>query len=489
MTEKTFEMSIEQYEPKGGSFRRGDVVEGTIVGRNSEGWLVDFGYKTEGVIPDSEWTRKFLLDDVEPKKDVKVKAFILSMGQEDEQLPKLSRWRVIFEERWNEFENSLKENNEVITVRGIESTKGGLVVDCFKLRGFVPMSHLTLPDHSVSMRKFLNKEFKVKLLEKNKRKKSIKLSHRLVLEEEIKRKKEEFFNSINEGDIIEGKVVGITKFGVFVNIGPIDGRVPLNELSYGRVVNPRDVVRRGKKVKVKILSIDKEQERVTLSIKQTQPDPWESVGEKYKVGDVVEGKVTGLTDFGAFVELEPGVEGLIRLSSLSWERINHPKDILRLGQKVKVLIKEIDIENKRISLGYKELNDPWQEIDQKYKVGDIVTVKIKRIKDFGAFVELEPGVEGLLHVSQMDIKKVSNPAELFSPGDEVTCKILKIDKENRQIRLSRRVILEEEERKRREEEERRRKQEMEKQKAMYQEDIKITLGDLLVDKIPLSELK
>lgn len=468
------------------SFKRGDVVEGVLVKAAEGGWYVDFGHKTEGFIPQTEWTKSFILDDVEPKLGQRYRFLLVKLGKEEEDYPLLSRWRLVFEERWRELERALQEGDGVLRVTCVETVKGGMMVNCMGLRGFIPLSHLHAGNGMGSPKKLLGKELEVKVLELEKGRRNIKLSYRLVAEERRQKEVEEFLSRINEGDVLEGRVVSVTRFGVFVNLGPVDGLVPMSEVTYSRYLKPSSLVKKNQTVKVKVLSVDRSSGKVSLSIKRALPDPWEGISERYSPGSTVDGRVTGLAEFGAFVEIEPGVEGLIHISSLSWDKVSSPKEVLKIGQSVKVLIKDVNAAEKRISLGYRELFDPWDKVEEKYSVGQDVECVVKEVKDFGAFVEIEPGIEGLLHVSQMSTGRVSAPSSLVKEGDRLTCRILSIDKASRRIRLSRRAILEEElaERRRREEEERRRQQaEEEKLKAsIVGEAPSVTLQDILKDK-------
>ena len=255
--------------------------------------------------------------------------------------------------------------------------------------------------------------------------------------------RQSFYDQVHEGDVLEGDVSSITSFGVFVNLGAMEGLVHISELSWQRNAKAKEVVAKGDHVKVKIIAIDKENNRISLSIRQTLDDPWNTVAERWTAGIKTEGTVTNLTEFGAFVEIEPGIEGLIHIGDLSWTRIKHPKEVLKKGQKVEVSVIEVDTDRKRISLGFKQLNDPWQGVVEKYAKDMEVPVKVVRIADFGAFVELEEGVEGLIHISQLSSQRVENPKEVLSEGQEVTARILEVNPTERRIRLSLRPANEE----------------------------------------------
>jgi small subunit ribosomal protein S1 len=336
------------------------------------------------------------------------------------------------------------KQRETIAVMGLRKVKGGLIVNAYGLEGFVPISHLAEEGKLVNPSKFVNQEIEVKLLEKDRRKRRLIFSRRLLLEEELARKKKEFFENLEEGDVLEGVVTSITSFGAFVDLGPVEGLVHISELSWSKNVKPRDVVKKGSKVKVKVLHIDPEQEKISLSIKQTEPDPWEVIGESVKPGDKIHGRITNTVDFGAFVEIKPGVEGLIHISDISWGHIDHPREVLKKGQDIEVQVLDIDLDQKRISLGYKQLHDPWSTIMERYQQGQDVTVRVVKIVDFGAFVEIESGIEGLIHISQISRRHIDDVSKVLKKGDEVKARILEIDPNEKRIRLSIKALEEEE---------------------------------------------
>ena len=424
--EETMEEMMQQYDVMG-DFHRGKVVEGTIVDTQEDGWLVDVGYKCEGFLPRKEWTHRVLVEETpEPENGAKVRVQITNIGQgEDAQLG-LSRWRCEFDERWNKLEEEA-ENNETINVKGLRKVKGGLIVNCCGIEGFIPISHLTQEGRGVNPGNLVGQEFPVKLIEKDRRKRRLVFSRRSLIEEELSKTRQAFYEQVHEGDVLEGDVSSITSFGVFVNLGAMEGLVHISELAWQRNAKAKDIVAKGDHVKVKVIGIDTENNRVSLSIRQTLDDPWNTVAERWTPGKTTEGTVTNLTDFGAFVEIEPGVEGLIHIGDLSWTRIKHPKEVLKKGQKVEVSIIDVDKDRKRISLGYKQLHDPWKNAAEKYQKDAEVPVKVVRIADFGAFVELEEGVEGLIHISQLSSQRVENPRDVLTEGQEVTARVLEVN--------------------------------------------------------------
>lgn len=437
--EETMEEMMQQYDVMG-DFHRGKVVEGTIVDSSEDGWLVDVGYKCEGFLPRREWTHKVLVEDsAEPENGAKITVQITNMGQGEEAQLGLSRWRCEFDGRWDKLEEEL-EKNETIDVIGTRKVKGGLIVNAFGLEGFIPISHLAEEGRGVNPGRLVEQSFPVKLIEKDRRKRRLVFSRRSLIESEMAGLREAFYEQVHEGDILEGDVSSITSFGVFVNLGAMEGLVHITELSWQRNAKAKDIVAKGDHIKVKVIGIDQDNNRISLSIRQTLSDPWESVSERWKPGMVTEGFVTNLTEFGAFVEIEPGIEGLIHIGDLSWTRIKHPKEILKKGQKLEVSVIEVDTERKRISLGYKQLNDPWKGIDEKYAKDQEIPVKVVRIVDFGAFVEIEEGIEGLIHISQLSAKRVENPREILSEGQEITARVLEVSPMERRIRLSLRPV-------------------------------------------------
>ena len=433
--EETMEEMMQQIDVLG-DFHRGKIVEGTIVDTREDGWLVDVGYKCEGFLPRKEWSHRVLVEETpEPETGAKVRVMITNIGTGEDAQLSLSRWRCEFDERWDALEAEAAQS-ETLTVKGLRKVKGGLIVNCHGIEGFIPISHLAEEGRGVNPGRLIDQDFPVKLIEKDRRKRRLVFSRRSLLEEEMAGLRKEFYEQVNEGDILEGDVSSITSFGVFVNLGAMEGLVHISELSWQRNVKPKDVVTKGDHVKVKVIGIDKEKDRISLSIKQTLPDPWDTVAERWKTGQVTEGTVTNLTDFGACVEIEPGIEGLIHIGDLSWTRIKPPKEVLKKGQKVEVSVLEVDTARKRISLGYKQLNDPWKNVTEKYQKDQEVPVKVVRLADFGAFVELEEGIEGLIHISQLSTQRVESPKDVLSEGQEVTARILEVNPTERRIRLS-----------------------------------------------------
>ncbi|MDR1977759.1 MAG: S1 RNA-binding domain-containing protein [Synergistaceae bacterium] len=464
---------------------KGEIRTGTVIGETENGWLVDVSYKCEGYLPAKEWTHRILVGDAEkPQVGDSVDVQVVSIREGEEAQLLLSRWRHEFDRRWTEFEDKLAQN-EIIQVKALRKVKGGLMVDCCGLEGFIPISHLAADGRGVNLNKFVDEIFDVKLLEKDRRKHRIVFSRKSLVEKEAAEQRAKFYEEVKEGSVIEGEVSSLTDFGVFVNIGAVDGLVHMSEISWKRNVRIKDAFKKGDKVTVKVIGIDHDNNRISLSIKQVEGDPWSSVVERIQKGAVLTGPVTNVTDFGAFVEIEPGVEGLVHIGDISWARIRHPKEAFRKGQEVQVQVLEIDTDKRRISLGFKQLHDPWKDIEERYKKGQDITVKVVRLAEFGAFVEVEEGVEGLIHISQLSAKRVEKPGDVLQEKQEVTARIIEVNPDQRRMRLSISALEEQEIRASREEENKKRgaaRADQEKhQKVMQEEVANYTMGDLFKD--------
>jgi len=479
---ESMENFLEKYSV--GALHRGKTVEGTVVASNDEGWLVDVGFKCEGFLPRNEWSHRSLVEAREtPSLGDAVRVRVVSLKQGEEAQLIVSRWRTEFDERWDAIEASLAAQ-DVLEVRGLRKVKGGLIVDCLGIEGFVPVSHLAEEGRGVNPSKLVDDTFNVKVLEKDRRKRRIVLSRRALLEEELQEERQAFFEKTEVGQTMEGTVTSITSFGAFVNLGPVEGLVHNTELAWGRNIKPKEIVNKGDRVMVMIIGLDPENSRVSLSIKQTQPDPWDDVAGRYEEGQVLTGKVTNLADFGAFVEIEPGVEGLVHIGDISWQRIRHPREVLKKGQKVETQILAVDGENRRISLGYKQLHDPWKDLEEKYQVDGVYPVKVVRLTDFGAFVELEEGIEGLIHVSQISRKRVERPGDVLSEGQEVQARIIEIKTGARRIRLSMSSLEEPVPQEEREPVKRRKRGEQRNDPSQFIDgETNVTIGDILKESL------
>jgi small subunit ribosomal protein S1 len=444
--EKTFSMEEALQETEARLEKRvrpGQVLTGKVVFVGSEGVAVDIGAKTEGIIPFNQLTEKPLSDEelkglLKPGDEVRVQ--VLKVDPETGQIL-LSRKKVEATEHWDRIQE-LYEKGEPVTVTVKEKVKGGVVAELDGVRAFIPASQLDLR-RIPNLDAYVGQQILAKIIELNRKKGRVLLSRRAVLEEEQKKAKEAFLKSLEPGQVVEGTVVDVTDFGAFVNLGPVDGLVHRSEITWGRFNHPREVLHKGQKVRAQVVSVDPEKERVNLSIKALIPDPWSTVAEKYPVGTRVRGKVVGLTPFGAFVEVEPGLEGLIHISELSWtKRPKHPSEVVKEGDEVEAVVLRLDPAERRLSLGLKQTQpDPWQQLVEKYPPGTVVKRKVTGVTDFGVFVELEPGMEGLVHVSELDHARVENPAALFKKGDEMEVVVLHIDPVEQRISLSRKRLL------------------------------------------------
>jgi len=432
---ETMQEALDQYGDNV-HLRRGETKLGTVIGKSDAGFLVDIGFKCEGLLPMREYTNHSLVEtEPEPKPGDQIEVEVVNVRDGEEAQLLLSRWRHEFEKRWAKLEELLAADN-VLTVKGVSRVKGGLMVECCGLEGFIPISQLNLAGKGANPQNFVGQNIKVKLLDRDKRKHRLVFSRRELLEAAEAERKAKFYERVHEGDVLEGEVSSLTDFGVFVNLGEMDGLVHLTEVTWKRSFKLRDMFKKGDKVTVKVTAIDKEKDRISLSIKQVSGDPWDTVGERIHKGDVFKGTVTNLTEFGAFVELEPGIEGLVHVGDISWTRIKKPRDVLKKGQELDVLVLDVDLEKKRISLGCKQLNDPWADADKRYLPGQDIQVKVVRLADFGAFVEVEEGIEALIHISQLSRKRVDKPADVLKEGDEITTRVLEVNPEQRRMRLS-----------------------------------------------------
>jgi small subunit ribosomal protein S1 len=406
----------------------GDVVEGTIVQINPDSVVVDVGYKSEGIIPLSE------LADEDGQVNVEVgdKIDVLFEKRENENgLIGLSKEKADRQKIWNGL-----EEDAVVEGRITSRIKGGLSVD-IGVAAFLPGSQVDLrPVRNLD--KLLGETFEFKIIKLNKRRGNIVLSRRVLLEEQRESQRKHTLRALEEGQEVEGVVKNLTDYGAFIDLGGIDGLLHITDMSWGRVAHPSDVLAVGDKINIKVLKFDQERERVSLGLKQLIPDPWLNVSEKYPVGSKVSGKVVSLTDYGAFVELDEGVEGLVHVSEMSWtKRIKHPNKLLNIGDEIETIVLALDIPNRRISLGLKQVErNPWDVIGEKFPVGTIIEGQVKNITDFGIFVGVDEGIDGLVHISDLSwTKRIKHPSELYKKGDLVRAVVLNIDRENERFSL------------------------------------------------------
>jgi small subunit ribosomal protein S1 len=423
--ETLFEESLRAVKP-------GGIVTGTVVGITATHVLIDVGYKSEGQVPLHEFTDRE--GNLQVKVGDKVEVFFDSSEGEGGGIV-LSRQRAQTMKVWEEIETAFNEGRPIEGVI-VGKVKGGFKVDV-GVAGFLPGSHVDIRP-SRNLDKFIGVKDRFAILKFNRPRGNVVLSRRAVLEKERESLKQEVLKVLEEGIILEGTVKNITGYGAFVDLGGIDGILHISDMSWGRISHPSEVLQVGEKVKVVVLKFDPEKERISLGMKQLTPDPWHTVAERYPVGARVQGKVISLMDYGAFVEIESGIEGLIHISEMSWTRkISHPSKILQVGQSVEVVILNVDPEHRRISLGLKQvLPNPWEEAKDKYPVGSVVKGPVRNITDFGIFVGIEEGIDGLVHVSDLHwTKKIKHPSELYKKGDIVEAKVLGVNVENERFSL------------------------------------------------------
>jgi small subunit ribosomal protein S1 len=434
LEESDMQEMTELYEESLRRVQEGEVVKGRIVSITKDFVMVDIGYKSEGQIPIHEFTTP----EGEITAQVGDTVEALLEGREDEEgALLLSKNKASKIKVWEEVSYAYHHDG-VVTGTVVAKVKGGLSVDLGGIVAFLPGSQVDLgpvrhTDH------LIGQKFTFKVLKFNRKRRNVVLSRRAILEMAKNEAKATLLATLEEGKVLEGVVKNITDYGIFVDLGGLDGLLHITDLSYGRVRHPGDIYKVGDTVTIKVLSFDREKERISLGLKQLYPDPWTTVGEKYPIGARVTGRVVSLTDYGAFVELEPGVEGLIHISEMSWTRkIRHPSQVLSVGDAVECAVLEIDSQRKRVSLSLKQVEpNPWEVIGEKYPVGSIIEGKIKNITEFGIFIGIDEGIDGLVHISDISwTKRFKHPSEIFKKGQTVQAKVLYVDKENERFSLS-----------------------------------------------------
>lgn len=416
-----------------GEIQEGAVVPGKVVSVSSDSVSVDIGFKCEGSIPIYEFKDSSGVPNVNVGDEIFV--YLERMEIEDGFI-QLSRDKADIIRAWDEI-SAACESGQIVEGTVIAKVKGGLSVD-IGVKAFLPGSQIdTRPIKNLDP--FLGQKMKFKIIKFNKRRGNIVLSRRAVIQEERELQRAETLSNLEEGAIVKGTVKNITEYGAFIDLGGMDGLLHITDMSWGRVKHPSELFSVNDEIDVKILKYDKEKQRVSLGLKQVSPDPWEDAEFKFPVGKIVKGKVVSLKDYGAFVELEEGIEGLIHVSEMSWtERVKHPSKVINVDEEVECKVLEVDKENKRISLGIKQLqSNPWDDLESKYSVGTIVEDgKVKSVTDFGVFIDVGMGIDGLIHVSDISwTKKFNHPSEKFNKGDSVRSVVLAIDKENEKFSL------------------------------------------------------
>ena len=407
-----------------------EIIPGRVIGMNEKEVLIDIGFKSEGIISRNEFNENAL-----PEIGEKLDVFLERMEDESGKTV-LSKEKADFFRRWIELRN-IHETGEIISGRIIRRIKGGMIVDLNGVQAFLPGSQIDVRPVK-DFDRFIDTDLDVRVVKFNEFRKNIVVSHKAILEESLAEKRDELFLNLEVGKVVEGRVKNITDFGVFVDLGGIDGLLHITDLSWGRINHPSELIGMDDTLNVKIIDFDKEKKRVSLGLKQLTPHPWVNVAEQYPEGAKVSGKVVSMTNYGAFIEIEPGVEGLVHVSEMSWTRhVKNPSEIYNLGDEVDAVVLSIDTEEHKISLGAKQLlDDPWSQIEEKYTVGTVVSGKIINLTQFGAFVELEEGIDGLIHVSDFSWTKIiRHPKEIVEKSQEVEVKILEVSRESRRISL------------------------------------------------------
>ena len=407
-----------------------EVVDGTVIAMNKREVVVNIGYKSDGIIPMSEFRYN-----PELKVGDTVEVYIENQEDKKGQLV-LSHRKARATRSWDRV-NAALENEEIIKGYIKCRTKGGMIVDVFGIEAFLPGSQIDVKpirDYDV----FVGKTMEFKVVKINQEFKNVVVSHKALIEAELEQQKKEIIGKLEKGQVLEGTVKNITSYGVFIDLGGVDGLIHITDLSWGRVSDPKEVVELDQKLNVVILDFDDEKKRIALGLKQLTPHPWDALDANLKVGDHVKGKVVVMADYGAFIEIAPGVEGLIHVSEMSWsQHLRSAQDFMKVGDEVEAVVLTLDREERKMSLGIKQLkSDPWETIEEKYPIGSKHTAKVRNFTNFGVFVEIEEGVDGLIHISDLSwTKKVKPPSEFTQIGADIDVQVLEIDKENRRLSL------------------------------------------------------
>ena len=436
-----FEAALDNYSNSDfGDLEEGSLTTGEIVQIDDATVLVDVNFKSEGQIPTSEF--RDIAGNITVKVGDKIDVYVVRKNEMEGTITlsfeKAKRMQV-----FDQLER-VQENNETISGKIMRRIKGGYTVDIGGVEAFLPGSHVDLrpvPD----MDALVNQEYEFRVLKINRRRSNVIVSRRVLLEEERDNKRQQLLETLSEGQIVEGKAKNITEYGVFVDLGGLDGLLHITDMSWRRIRHPKELITLGQDLTLKVLSFDRENCKVSLGLKQLVPDPWEAITTRFPVNSKATGKVTNLVDYGAFVELEPGVEGLVHISEMSWTRkLRHPSQLIHTGDEVEVVVLGVDAEKKRISLGMKQVRpNPWELVAEKYPEGTILEGTIKNITEFGMFIGIEDGIDGLIHVSDISwTKKIRHPSEVYKVGDTVQAKVLTVDQENEKFTLGIKQLVE-----------------------------------------------
>ena len=425
------------YEESISGIKEGQIVKGTVVSIGQSEVMVDIGFKSEGAVSIKEFSDPSAIDILQ-----EVEVFLENVEDQEGQVV-LSKQKADFMRVWDSIKDAHDTGN---TVEGrlMRRIKGGIVVDLFGVEAFLPGSQIDIRQVK-NFDQFIGKEFPFKIIKLNKARRNIVVSRRAVLEEERGRMREEIIKVLEEGQVREGVVKNITDFGAFIDLGGVDGLLHITDMSWGRVNHPSELVSIGDRIKVKVLNYDRERERISLGLKQLTTHPWENIEDKYPIDGQIRGKVVSITDYGAFVELEEGIEGLVHISEMSWtQHVRHPSKLVNIGDSVEVMVLKVDSENQKISLGMKQTEeDPWETLDSKYPPGTKLEGTVRSLTNFGAFVEIEDNIDGLVHISDMSwTKRIRQASEMFKKGDEIPVTVTEIDIKRRRISLSHKMAFE-----------------------------------------------
>ena len=427
---KQNEEILSKYDATLNAIKDQEVVEGTVISINKREVVVNVGYKSDGIVPAAEFRYNPDL-----KVGDTVEVYVESQEDKNGQLV-LSHKEARAARSWDRVNEAL-DNNEVVKGYIKCRTKGGMIVDILGTEAFLPGSQIDVkPIHDYDM--FVGKTMEFKIVKVNPDFRNVVVSHKALIEAELEAQKKEIISHLEKGQVLEGTIKAIMPYGVFMDLGGVDGLIHITDLSWGRVSNPNEIVKEGEKINVVILDFDDEKKRIALGLKQLTPHPWEALNADLKVGDKISGKVVVMADYGAFVEVAPGVEGLIHVSEMSWsQHLRSANDFLKVGQEIEAVILTLDRDERKMSLGIKQLKeDPWTNIEEKYPIGSKHTAKVRNFTNFGIFVEIEEGVDGLIHISDLSwTKKVKHPSEFTQIGEAIDVQVLEIDKENRRLSL------------------------------------------------------
>jgi small subunit ribosomal protein S1 len=429
-TSADYERMMDLYQGSLASIDEGEIVKAKVQSVRDNVVVLDIGFKSEGTVPLEEFKD---MADLKPGDEVEV---LLEHLEDQEGSVVLSKKKADFMRVWERIRVAYESDQPVEGVLQ-KKIKGGVVVDLMGVDAFLPGSQIALR-RVPNIDELLGQKFEFKIIKLNKRRRNIVVSRRVILESERAGKRERLMKELEKDQVRKGIVKNITDFGAFIDLGGVDGLLHITDMSWGRIQHPSEMVQIGNEVEVKVLDIDWQRERISLGLKQLHPYPWKDVAEKYPVGTRVQGKVVSITNYGAFIELEPGIEGLVHISEMSWTRnVRHPSKLVSIGETIEAVVLKVDPNEEKISLGMKQTEqDPWVVLPLKYPVGTRIRGKVRNLTSFGAFVEIEPGIDGLIHISDMSwTKRVQHPSEVVKKGDEVDVVILNIDAENKRISL------------------------------------------------------